>query len=90
MAYYIPQDEVTGKPIKDNTQDTIWVNFSSQVWEEALAHVKVYFDNFIRVVQGGQEEIKYMTRHLFQLIDSLFCPNDTTNINQINLISIKN
>ena len=41
-----------------------------------LTPVKVYLDNFIGVVQGGQTEQRQMTFHLFQLIYKLLCPNN--------------
>ena len=41
----------------------------------SLAQIKVYLDNFIRVVQGGPTERNQMTRHLFCSIYKSFFPN---------------
>ena len=66
-------------PTTNSTQDKLWANLSPQARAAALAHVKVYLDEFIGIFQGGQEEWNHMTRHLFRTIDSLFFPKDTTN-----------
>ena len=42
----------------------------------ALAHVKVYLDIFIGVIQGVKNNRTQMTWHLFFSIKKLLCPNN--------------
>ena len=48
------------------------MNLPDRAVQAALAHVGVYLDNFIGVVQGQPEERKHITWHLSSFIYSLF------------------
>ena len=60
--------------------DNKWRNLPSKARHAELAHVEVYLDDFIGVVQGGPKEHKKMTRHLFSSIDYLSRPNNPLNV----------
>ena len=76
-------------PTTDDTQDREWVNISPQARPEALECVEFYLDDFIGIVQGGQEERTQMTIHLFHTVNSLFRLNNTNDKDCLNPISIK-
>ena len=49
-----------------------WESLSLHAQATALAHVKVYLDDFISIIEGGPTERRQMTRHVFFAIDELF------------------
>ena len=55
----------------------------------ALAHVKIYLNDFIGITQGGPTEIQHMTRHLFCAINDLFRSNNKDDIAREEPISLK-
>ena len=67
-----------------------WEALSSHARETAIAHVKVYLDDFIGITQGGPTERRKMTRHLFCTIDKLFQPNNKDDIAREEPIYLKN
>ena len=46
-----------------------WEALSPHARATSLAHVEVYLDDFIGIIQGGEKEKRQMTRHLFRAID---------------------
>ena len=85
------------KPPKTSAQEVAatieayndWEALSPHVRVTALAHVKVYLDDFIGITHGGPTERRQMTRHLFRVINELFRPNNKDNISREESISLK-
>ena len=69
--------------------DNNWEALSPHAWATYVAHVKVYLDDFILIVQGGTDERRQMTRHLFCAINELFLPNTKYNTACEDPISLK-
>ena len=57
-----------------------WEVLSPHARATSLAHVKIYLDDFISIVQVGPTERRQITGHLFRAIDDLFRHNDKDNI----------
>ena len=56
-----------------------WEALSPYMRSIALAHVKVYINDLIDIVQVGPEERRHMTRHLFHDINKFFRSNAKDN-----------
>ena len=65
-----------------------WRDLPTRAYQAALAHVEVYLDKFIGVVQGGPYEWKNMTHQLFRSINNLFQPNGQLDVAREELISL--
>ena len=82
--------EATAKEVAaTQVADKYWKALSLHTRSTALAHVKVYLDDFIGITQGGAKERQQMTRHLFHAIDELFHPNNKDDIAREEPISHK-
>ena len=57
--------------------DETWSKVPPQTIWVALAHIEVYLDDFIGVIQGGPTEQNQMIHKLFYSIDKLFLPINT-------------
>ena len=78
-----------GATADDSAQETTSEHLSLKAWSSALAHVNFYIDNFIKVVQGGREEITKVMIKLSQDIDIMFCLNDTKVRDCLKNLSVK-
>ena len=70
--------------------DNDWEALSLHAWATALAHVKVYPNDFIGITQGGPTERRQMMRHFFRAINKLFRPNNKDDIARMESMSLKN
>ena len=85
-------------PLESNTKnyqaeasaDQAWGLLTPQVQVAAIAHVEVYIDDFIVVVQGGPTKSTHIMRHLLQSIHELFRPNNCLCIDIEYPISLNN
>ena len=69
--------------------DGNWEALSPHVRATDLAHVQVYLNEFISIVQGGPNDRRQMTRHLIRAIDKLFRNNTKYNTAREEPISLK-
>ena len=60
-----PGDHNKHQEERETSTNKSWNNIPAQAQKAALLHVKVYLDDFTRVVQGGPMERQKMTHHLF-------------------------
>ena len=67
-----------------------WESLSPHARDTSLAHVNIYLDDFIGIVQGGLDERQQMMRHLFRAIKKIFRPNTKDDTSQEEPISLKN
>ena len=71
-----PPDRDYHKERQEEKADDTWIKLPPELRRAALAHIEVYLDDFLGVIQGGPVEQTHMTHHLFRFIDELFRPNN--------------
>ena len=71
----VPPQTTPKEAAATQAADRNWEYLSLHDWSTVLSHIKLYLDNFIRIVKSGSEDRRKMMQHLFRDIEELFRPN---------------